>query len=154
MTEYDDDFFLKIAKSATRCFDPDDSPNGELPAYTALGLSIFVSWLFSTRLYRNSARKAIIGACCRELEREFSPQRLGRVQNEIVRQPEFMALIPEPLVDSAPYLTLTLEILGSTAVKMCPDLERKFLREMPEFVLEEYTVKRVRQFQSIATTVH
>ena len=150
MTEYDD-FFLKIAKSATRCF---DSPNGELPAYTALGLSIFVNWLFSTRLYRESATKTIIGACCRELEREFSPQRLGRVQNEIVRQPEFMALIPEPLVDSAPYLTLTLEILVSAAVRMCPDLERKFLREMPEFVLKEYTVKRVRQFQSIATTVH
>ncbi len=151
MTEYDDDFFLKIAKRATRCF---DSPNGELPAYTALGLSIFVNWLFSTRLYRDSATKTIIGGCCRELEREFSPQRLGRVQNEIVRQPEFMALIPEPLVDSAPYLTLTLEILGSTAAKMCPDLERKFLREIPKFVLEEYTVKRVRQFQSIATTVH
>ena len=150
MTEYDDDFFLKIAKSATRCF---DSLNGEVPAYTALGLSIFVNWLFSTRLYRDSA-KTIIGACCRELEREFSPQRLGRVQNEIARQPEFMALIPEPLVDSTPYLTLTLDILGCTAVRMCPDLERKFLREMSGFVLEEYTVKRVRQFQSIATTVH
>ena len=150
MTEYDDDFFLKIAKSATRCF---DSLNGELPAYTALGLSIFVNWLFSTRLYRDSA-KTIIGACCRELVREFSPQRLGRVQDEIVRQPEFMALVPEPLVDSTPYLTLTLEILGSTAVRMCPDLERKLLREMSGFVLEEYTVKRVRQFQSIATTVH
>ncbi len=154
MTEYGDDLLLKVAKNATRCFDPDDSPNGELPAYTALGLSMFVNWLFSTRLYRDSARKAIIGACCRELEREFSPQRLEGVQNEIARQPEFMALIPEPLVDSTPYLTLTLEILGSTAVRMCPDLERKLLREMSEFVLEEYTVKRVMQLQSAATTIH
>jgi len=150
LQQYDDAFLLSVAKRATRCF---DSLNGELPAYTALGLSIFVNWLFSTRLYRDSA-KTIIGACCRELVREFSPQRLGRVQDEIVRQPEFMALIPEPLVDSTPYLTLTLDILGCTAVRMCPDLERKLLREMSEFVLEEYTVERVRQFQSMATTVH
>jgi len=150
MTAFNDAFLLKIAKSATRCL---NSPNGEAPAYTALGLSIFTNWLFSTRFYRDNAME-IAEACCRELMREPIPKRLECVQEEIARQPEFMALVPEHLVDPMPYLTLTLEVLGSTAVRMCPDLERKFLREISEFILEEYTVERVRQLQKAAVTVH
>ncbi len=47
-----------------------------------------------------------------------------------------------------------MDLLGSCAIKMRPDLEGKFLREIQEFILEEYTVERVLELSAAAVTVH
>jgi len=43
--EYNDAFLLSIARRATQCLDPDDSPNDEGIIFTALGESVFTNWL-------------------------------------------------------------------------------------------------------------
>ncbi len=56
-----------------------------------------------------------------------------------------------PLFDPAPYVALVLDILGSCAVKMRPDLKGKF-DEFEESILEEYTVERA--LEKAAIRVH
>jgi len=143
---YNDAFLISIARRATQCLDPDDSPNEEATIYTALGVSIFRNWLSYSDSPSESTGE-IVGVCYRELVRELTPQRLKCAQQL-------------DHLDAAPYVALVLDILGSCAVKMSPvtgtgtmrpDLRDKF-DEIEEFILEEYNADRVLELK--AATVH
>ena len=89
--------------------------------------------------------------------RELTPKRLEYAQTEAAASQGCEAVrykkLIGPLFDPAPYLALVLDILGSCAVRMRPDLRDKF-DEIEEFILEEYTVERLSELKSVATTVH
>jgi len=77
MTEYDDAFLLSVAKSATGSLNPDDSPNEEAAIFTALGVSIFTSWLYQACGNHDNRDNHAMAICYRELMRELTPPAAG-----------------------------------------------------------------------------
>ena len=92
---------------------------------------------------------AFIEICCRDLVREFSPQRLDEIQEWA--KPQF----PEDLIEYISYFALTLEILAASADKSVPGLRDHFLSKFCALFNEEGSLERLAELRkAAATTVH
>jgi len=151
MSEYDDDFSLGIAESVrAQCSGNALDANNPFIIYVAMGLNVFMRCCRSFRCEGNYSPPTLTGICCRDLVREFTPQRLEQFQDEIERK----CGLPERLVKPLSYIALTFEILATSAAEVCPDLQDQFFRKFSAYLTEEFTVERVQQLQSVAVTVH
>jgi len=156
MTALNDDFSLGIAESVrARCSGNTLTANNpSFIIYVALGLNVFTRCCRSFRREGNYLLPTLTRICCRDLVREFTTQRLEQVQEEIERQNAFPGEFSR-LVEPMSYIVLTLEILVTSAAKVCPDLQDQLLRKFSAYLIEEFTVERVLQLQSAAAvTVH
>ncbi len=152
MTALNDNFSLGIAESVrVRCSGNALDANNPPIIYVAMGLNVFMRCCRSFRCEGNYSPPTLTRICCRDLVREFTPQRLEQFQDEI----ELKCALPERLVKPLSYIALTFEILATSAAKVCPDLQDQLLRKFWAYLIEEFTVERVQQLQSAAAvTVH
>ena len=143
--EHYDVFSLGVAESVrARCSDNALDANNPSIIYVAMGLNVFMRCCRSFRCEGNYSPPTLTRICCLDLVREFTPQRLKYVQEEMARL-KYLEEAIEPLS----HLALALEILAAGDA----NLGEQVLRNLVYFA-EEVTAKRVLELSAAATTVH